>query len=86
MEADVDESGSSTCAAGRAQRRESRALDLRTRTVTLTHRPTDAVVEGSVPHGQYARKEMARLTAALRAALFRELESKFARELRIARQ
>jgi len=41
---------------------------------------------GAVPDGHYARREMTRLKAELRAALFRELESKVARVLRIPGQ
>jgi hypothetical protein len=81
--AEVDAAMMGTTTSGRSQRRESRALDVRSVKLTLKHRPTGVVVVGAVPDGHYARKEMTRLKAELRAGLFRELESKVARVLRI---
>jgi hypothetical protein len=51
--------------------------------VTLEHRPTGVVVEGSVPSGNYSRVTLQRLVAELRAKLFVELDNAVARKLRM---
>jgi hypothetical protein len=49
----------------------------------LTHRPTGLTVQGEVPAGSYSKKEMRALKERLFARLFKELEEKVARHLRI---
>jgi hypothetical protein len=80
---DVAVSSMNTALGGRRARRQSRELDLRSSIVTLTHTPTGASVQGTVPSGHYSRGEMSRLEQVLRNALFSQLEQKVARQLRI---
>ena len=84
--ADVLEGWSAHSASSRRRKgmsRRSRANDLRDLTYRLEHRPTGVSVEGSIPTGHYARKEMIRLREKLRAELWTELESQVARALRL---
>ena len=63
--------------------RDSRKLDERAITMRMEHAPSGLFVEGVIPEGHYSRKEMGRLYDELSARLFRELEAKVARHLRI---
>jgi hypothetical protein len=49
----------------------------------LTHDPTGIKVEGEIPTGNYSKKEMKEKTKEAERKLFRELELKVAKKLRI---
>jgi hypothetical protein len=78
----MGQDGSTT--SGRTKLRQSRALDTRSLRLKLTHMPSGIMVKGEIPDGHYAKKEMNRLKEELRRVLFQKLESKVAREMRIA--
>ena len=63
--------------------RDSRNLDERAVTIRMEHAPSGLFVEGSIPEGHYSKNEMRKLKDALSDRLFRELETKVARHLRI---
>jgi hypothetical protein len=77
--------GSSGSTTGRRAKatRSSRASSVTSRQVTLEHRPTGVVVEGSVPSGSYSRVALQRLVAELRAKLLADLDNAVARKLRL---
>jgi hypothetical protein len=70
---DVGISMMSTASGRRRLRRHSRANDLRSTTLTLTHRPTGLVLTGEVPEGHYSRKQMRDLVAKLEQDLLLKL-------------
>jgi hypothetical protein len=43
---------------GRSKARQSRARDVRALTMFLVHEPTGVRVEGEIPAGSYARRDM----------------------------
>ena len=67
----------------RSTARQSRVLDIRSRSYFLVHSPTGLRGEGEMPEGHYSRGEMTRLTEELRERLFRDLEAQVARLLQI---
>ena len=67
--------GMSSSSSGRSQVRQSRALDVRSRSMTLTHGPTGLRVEGTIPAGSYSRKDMQLRSRLLQRRLFNELDS-----------
>ena len=66
--------------------RHSRYEDIRSAAIRLEHYPTGIIVEGSIPSGHYTRKELVRLTKALRIELWVSLESKVAKALHLPRR
>ena len=81
--AEVRVEGMSSSSGGRSQVRQSRALDVRSRSMTLIHGPTGLRVEGMIPAGSYSRKDMQLQSRLLQQRLFSELEQLVARSLRI---
>ena len=68
----------------RSQRnRQSRAMDITSSTVTLTHAPTGVSVQGTVPRGHYSNRQMRALVEKLRISLLEQLELAVARKLRL---
>jgi len=63
--------------------RDSRKLDERAITIRMEHASSGLFVEGAIPEGHYSKNELPRLKGELSARLFRELETKVARHLRI---
>jgi hypothetical protein len=63
--------------------RDSRKLDKRTIIIRLEHVPSEQSVEGTIPEGHYSRGELRTLKDQLTSRLFRELEAKVARHLRL---
>jgi hypothetical protein len=84
--ADVDYIAFASAVNRRRKLRQSRALDLRSVTVRLTHRPTGLVVTGTVSDGHYSRAEMRRLQTTLEADLLGKLQAKVAMHLRTPRR
>jgi hypothetical protein len=72
-------SASSTGKSGAMARKEK----VTSASYELTHRPTGLTVRGEVPAGRYSKKEMRALKEKLFARLYKELEEKVARHLRI---
>jgi hypothetical protein len=63
--------------------KQSRALSITSKEVTLTHKPTGVSVSGKITPGHYSRREMQRLVAHLHAQLLIELQHAVARKLRL---
>ena len=78
--------GGSSNASKRKNARQQRIIDVRTAEINLVHSPTKIEVKGTIPAGNYSKKEMVRLTEALRGALFLELENKVAKFLKIPKR
>ncbi len=68
---------------GRNKVRQNRNLGASSYTFTVMHKLTGLEVSGSVPLGHYSRSEMRQLKRQLFVKLFRELEDKVAKHLRI---
>jgi hypothetical protein len=49
----------------------------------MIHTPTKIQVEKEIPAGHYSKKEMKQLTEKLKEQLYKELEQKVAKHLRI---
>ncbi len=60
-----------------------RKLKITGSTVFLTHMPTGIEVEAEVPPGHYSKKEMQQKREALKESLFRELEDRVAKVLKV---
>jgi hypothetical protein len=67
----------------RKKRRQSRALDARSKQIILTHIPTGLSVIGDIPPGNYTRKKERELTEEMWKILWPKLELKVARHLHI---
>jgi hypothetical protein len=80
---EVARSAMASCVGGRRKAARSRALDIRSKEYTLRNIPTGIEVSGTIPSGNYSRKEMNRLGEQLLQNLFQELEAKVAKKLRI---
>ena len=83
---DVDLISFASASGGRRKLRQSRALDVRSLTVRLTHRPTGLTIEGEIPDGHYSRGEMRRLRVELEAKLLKTLQNRVAAHLRVPRR
>jgi hypothetical protein len=80
---EVTRSAVASCVGGRRRAARSRALDIRSKEYTLRHTPTGIEVSGTIPSGNYSRKEMNRIGEQLLQNLLQELEIKVAHKLRI---
>jgi hypothetical protein len=82
---DVDVNKSWQRASNRGGRiaRTSRAAGLQTGYLELVHRPTGLKVNGTVPEGQYTRKEMMRAMDGLQVQLQAELTKAVEQKLRL---
>jgi len=60
-----------------------RKTKITSRQLKLYHVPTKVYVEGEIEPGHYSKKEMKKLTEELRQRLYKELEQKVAKHLRI---
>jgi hypothetical protein len=69
---------------GRKKVRYSRANQVSSREIILTHKPTGIQVKGAIRSGNYSRTEMKRLTSELYQQLYKSLEDSVAKALRIS--
>lgn len=84
-ESDVSWYGSASTSTKRKKRSiASRAVDLRSQAITLTHVSTNLVVTAEIPEGHYSKKQMQQLRDKVFAELWIELEKKVARHLKVA--
>lgn len=84
--AEVISTGSAIRRSGRKKARFSRANDLYSAELRLKHTPTGVEVAGSIPPGNYTRKEQRLLREKLYRDLYRDLEQAVARALRLPGQ
>ncbi len=61
----------------------SRAIDERSWRLKLVHAPTGVEVEGEVPMGNYSKKQMQEARERVYQELYRELEKRVAKHLRL---
>ena len=81
---DVYKTGSGLKIGGRKKATKSgRKEELRESTIILTHRQTGLSVSGKIERGHYSRQELRSLKENLENELFKELEDKVAKFLRI---
>jgi len=81
---DVVYHGGGTSIPRRRKIQQNRNDDFRDWTMTLVHIQTQTSVEGSIPPGHYSRAEMQKLKDELYGGLFRTLEARVAKALRIS--
>lgn len=76
---DVNWTGSGSSSGGTFERKTK----VTSRSLKLYHVPTKVYVEGEIPAGHYSKKEMKKLVDKLKEQLYKELEQKVAKHLRI---
>ena len=81
---DVTWYGGSSSRSNRNNAREPRKIDERQLTMNLIHKPTAIEVSGTIPYGNYSRKEMSILKEDLYKALFLQLENNVAKALKVS--
>jgi len=83
IKSEVYSYGGTSTSVHRKNARQQRNIDIRTLTLNLVHEPTKIEVQGQIT-GSFSRKEMTEIKNDLYNKLFKELENKVAKHLKIA--